>query len=98
MKPLRCLPTQPDRQRTALAVKPIIEAGVVGETGRISRKLAEALEHLPPHERSAVFFRDVERYPLDFVASQMGCSIRAARLHIAHGRIKLVRYLETLLL
>ena len=95
MKPLRCLLPQPDRETAARAVNPVIETGVMREPGRIARKLAEALEHLPPHERVAVFFRDVERHPLDFVASQIGCSIRAARLHIAHGRIKLVRYLET---
>jgi DNA-directed RNA polymerase specialized sigma24 family protein len=55
-----------------------------------SREIAEALEQLPLPERAALFFRDIQRLPLDEVASQLGCSVRAARLHIAHGRVKLL--------
>jgi DNA-directed RNA polymerase specialized sigma24 family protein len=53
------------------------------------------MEKLPLLERAALFFRDVQQLPLDEVASQLGCSPRAARLHIAQGRIKLLKQLAT---
>ena len=58
------------------------------------RKIAAALEQLPLYERAALFLRDVERLPLSAVADQLRCSIPEARLHIAKGRVKLLRCLE----
>ena len=61
----------------------------------ISREIAAGLEQLPLHERAAVFHRDVERLPLRAVANQLGCSLPTARLHIANGRIKLLKRLRS---
>jgi len=62
----------------------------------ISREIAAGLEKLPLYERAAVIHRDVERLPLRAVADQLGCSLPAARLHIANGRIKLLKRLRNL--
>lgn len=61
----------------------------------MSHTLAEALKDLTADERAALLLRDVEQRPVDSVASQLGCSAQTARLHIATGRIKLLRYFET---
>jgi len=56
-----------------------------------SRDLAAAMETLPLIERAALFFRDIRQLPLDEVASRLGCSARVARVHIAQGRVKLLK-------
>jgi len=61
----------------------------------MSHTLTEALKQLTTDERAALLLRDVEQRPLDSVATQLGCSAQTARLHIATGRIKLLRYFET---
>jgi DNA-directed RNA polymerase specialized sigma24 family protein len=61
----------------------------------MSPVLSEALRRLTAEERSALLLRDVEQRPLDAVATQLGCTEEAARLHLAHGRIKLLKYFET---
>jgi DNA-directed RNA polymerase specialized sigma24 family protein len=61
-----------------------------------TRNLAATLEKLPFPERAALFLRDVQQLPLDEVARQLGCSVRAARIHIAQGRIKLLKQLRAL--
>jgi DNA-directed RNA polymerase specialized sigma24 family protein len=60
-----------------------------------SRDLAAAMEALPLIERAALFFRDIRQLPLDEVAGRLGCSARVARIHIAQGRVKLLKQLET---
>ena len=61
----------------------------------MSRMLTEALKGLTVEERSALLLRDVERRSLDSVAAQLGCSSQNARLYLAVGRIKLLKYFET---
>jgi DNA-directed RNA polymerase specialized sigma24 family protein len=61
----------------------------------MSHTLTEALKQLTTDERAALLLRDVEQRPVDSVATQLGCSAQTARLHIATGRIKLLRYFET---
>ena len=60
----------------------------------VTRKMVAALEQLLPYERAALFLRDIQRLPLSAVADQLGCSIPEARLHIAKGRVKLLKCLE----
>jgi DNA-directed RNA polymerase specialized sigma24 family protein len=60
----------------------------------MSSTLAQALQNLSADERAALLLRDVEQRPLDSVATQLGCSAQTARLHIATGRIKLLRFFE----
>jgi hypothetical protein len=93
MKNLSCNLSQPDRGTADAVVNPIANVGSSrGQMGRL--KLVEALERLPLIERAAVFFRDIEKLSLDVVASELRCSVREARLHIAHGRIKLLRQIR----
>ncbi|MGA2714875.1 MAG: sigma-70 region 4 domain-containing protein [Bryobacteraceae bacterium] len=88
MKTLSCIPSRPDREAAAHVVNPITDARIPrGPIGY--REIVEAIEQLPLPERAALYFRDIEQLPLDAVALQLGCSVRAARLHIAQGRIKL---------
>jgi len=68
----------------------------VQEGSEISRQIVAALEQLPLFERAALFLRDVERLPLGAVADKLDCSIPTARLHIAKGRIVLLRRLQGL--
>ena len=60
-----------------------------------STGVLDALGHLPLLERAAVFFRDVERLPLDAVAKELGCSTAAVRCYLAQGRIELRRCLDS---
>jgi DNA-directed RNA polymerase specialized sigma24 family protein len=53
--------------------------------------LLSALESLPLNERAALRLRDVEQLTLPEVAQRMGCSLRDARLHVAQGRVQLLR-------
>lgn len=55
------------------------------------RDLLSALESLPLKEQAALRLRDVEQLSLREVARRMGCSLSAARLHVAHGRVQLLR-------
>ena len=64
------------------------------QTGKDARKIIAALEQLPLNERTALFLRDVQKLPLGAVADQLGCSIPKARLHIANGRVLLLRCLQ----
>ena len=60
----------------------------------LTREITAGLEQLPFYERAAVFHRDVRRLPLRAVADQLGCSLPAARLQLANGRIKLLRRIK----
>lgn len=60
----------------------------------VSQKIIAALQDLPPHEGAALFLRDVQQLPLAVVALKLGCSITKARLHIANGRVGILRCLE----
>lgn len=94
MKTLSCIPSPPDRETAVPVVDPITDAGIPrGPVGYC--EIVEAIGQLPLPERAALFFRDIERLPLDAVALQLGCSVRAARLHIAQGRIKLRKQFQT---
>jgi len=79
-----------DRETTT-EVAGLTEAVGRAVASKISRELLAAMEQLPLYERAAVFLRDVERLPLRDVANQLTCSIPTARLHIAQGRISMVR-------
>jgi DNA-directed RNA polymerase specialized sigma24 family protein len=85
---------RPDGFHTMRRVSPAKPAVVAGR-GWMSHTLSEALKLLTADERAALLLRDVEQRPLDSVADQLGCSAQTARLHIATGRIKLLRYFET---
>jgi DNA-directed RNA polymerase specialized sigma24 family protein len=95
MKTLSCNPSRPDQKTAADIFKPVADTRLprrpIG-----SGEIAQALEQLPFTERAALFFRDIEQLPLDVVAMRLGCSVRAARLHIAQGRIKLLKQFQTL--
>jgi len=87
---------QPERfhaMRRLSPAKPSVPVPVSGDW--MSHTLSEALKHLTANERAALLLRDVEQRPFDSVAAQLGCSAQTARLHIATGRIKLLRYFET---
>ena len=93
MKNLSCNLSLPDRGTAAAVFNPI--ANVERSRGQMGRReIVEALERLPLIERAAVFFRDIEQLPLDAVASELRCSVRNARLHIAHGRIKVLKQIR----
>jgi len=94
MKPLNYWRPRPDGAMEPAAVNPKSYAGAYCAS-EISRNVVEGLSQLPLYERAALFFRDVERLPLNSVASQLGCSIEVARLHLGRGRVKLMRYLGT---
>ena len=58
----------------------------------MSGPLGAALNSLAAEERAALLLRDAERRSLDAVAKRLGCSVETARMHIAQGRIKMLRY------
>ena len=82
-----------DRKTTASAVN--LNGELTAKAGsEVSRKITAALEQLPLNERTALFLRDVQKLPLGAVANQLGCSIPKARLHIANGRVLVLRCLQ----
>jgi DNA-directed RNA polymerase specialized sigma24 family protein len=91
---MTCIAGRVDPQGVAPSASRITHPEISPEPMGV-RNFADALERLPLLERAALFFRDVRQLPLDEVARQLGCSVRAARIHIAQGRIRLLKQLQT---